>query len=750
MPLLEGETYEKYRAELLKKYRHLLKSLGKDISREKINMVRDAFDLSARAHDGMFRKSGEPYIFHPLAVAQIAVGELGLGPTSAVCALLHDVVEDTDMTLDDIEVRFGPKVASIIDGLTKISTVFDTVDKETSAQAENFKKMLLTLGEDLRVILIKLCDRLHNMRTLVSVSEKTKLKIASETLYIYAPLAHRLGLNAIKTEMEDLALKFTEPDLYKEISEKLAERKYSRQRYIKEFIEPLKLELEKAELDIVEIKGRPKSIYSIAQKMKKQQIPFEEVFDVFAIRVIVDSPFFLEKADCWKVYSIITDKYRSHSSRLRDWLSHPKSNGYEALHATVLGPKGKWVEVQVRSKRMDDIAERGLAAHWRYKEGHSDVTPQDRAFDNWLNRVKETLENQDLNALELVSEFKFSLLGEEIYLFTPKGDVKNLPAGSTALDFAFAIHSEVGLHTIGAKVNNKLAPINHPLKNGDIVEILTTQKPRANPDWLNTVKTGKARSKIREYLKSEKTRLASQGKEILERKFRSQGEDFNEKNVQKILKWFDFVSAAEFYHQVANGEIRTEKIRLKEILYQPAPARVPLKSKKKSTTDIPEPAKSKEGGKRSQSQIIIGDDYEMQYSLAKCCNPLPGDPIFGFITVGEGAKIHRTNCPNATRLMSQYGYRIIPASWRTDGYEKPFEATLSVKGIDDVGIVSKITDIISKDMEVNMRSINIQANDDGTFEGRLEVFLHSTKHLELLMEKIQGTHQYIQVNRLDD
>lgn len=742
MPLLEGDTYEKYRAELLRRYRQLLRSLGKNVSREKLNMVRDAFDLAARSHEGMVRKSGEPYIFHPLAVAQIAVGELGLGPTSAACALLHDVVEDTEITLEDIEHRFGPKVASIIDGLTKISTVFDTVDKDHSIQAENFKKMLLTLGEDLRVILIKLCDRLHNMRTLGSVSEKTKLKIASETLFIYAPLAHRLGLNAIKSEMEDLALKFTEPQLYREISSKLSESRTSRQRYIHEFIEPLKAELDKTDLNVVEIKGRPKSIHGIARKMKVQGVPFEEVYDVFAIRVIIDSPLFLEKADCWKVYSIITDKYRSHGNRLRDWLSQPKSNGYEALHATVLGPKGRWVEVQIRSKRMDDVAERGLAAHWRYKEGSKDVTPQDQAFDNWLSSVKETLENQDLSALELVSEFRFSLLGEEIYMFTPRGDVKNLPVGSTALDFAFAIHSEVGIHTIGAKVNNKLAPINHVLKNGDIVEILTTQKPRANAGWLNLVKTGRARSKIREFLKSEKTRLAGQGKEIVERKFRSQGEELNEKNIQKLIRHFGVNSAAEFYHQVANGEIKTEKIRLKELLYlKPTPAEKPAK---------PAAEKPAKENKRPQGQIIIGDDYEMQYNLAKCCNPLPGDPIFGFITVGEGVKIHRTNCPNAQRLLSQYGYRIIPASWRTDGYQKPFEAILSVSGIDDVGIVSKITDIISKDMEVNMRSINIQSKEEGTFEGRIEVFLHSTEHLELLMEKIQGTHQYIQVKRLDD
>jgi GTP pyrophosphokinase len=741
MPLLEGDTYEIYRTELLKRYRHLLRSLGKDVPKDKLNKVRDAFDLAARSHEGMVRKSGEPYIFHPLAVAQIAVSELGLGPTSVICALLHDVVEDTEITLDDIEHRFGPKVASIIDGLTKISTVFDNVDKEHSIQAENFKKMLLTLGEDLRVILVKLCDRLHNMRTLGSVSENTKLKIASETNFIYAPLAHRLGLNAIKTEMEDLALKFTEPELYREISHKLAETKLSRQRYIREFIEPLRVELEKTDMKVVEIKGRPKSIYGIARKMKVQQIPFEEVYDVFAIRVIIDSPLFLEKADCWKVYSIITDQYRSHANRLRDWLSQPKSNGYEALHATVLGPKGRWVEIQIRSKRMDDVAERGLAAHWRYKEGSSSITPQDQAFENWLSNVKDTLENQDLSALELVSEFRFSLLGEEIYLFTPKGDVKNLPLGSTALDFAFAVHSQIGLHTIGAKVNNKLVPISHVLKNGDIVEILTTQKSRANGGWLELVKTGKARSKIREFLKMEKTRLAGLGREMVERKLKSQGENITEKNIGLLMRHFHTTTAAEFYHKVANGDIKAEKLILKEIAV--------VKQTTKTTAATLKPGNTKKTTK-TKGQIVIGDDFEMSYQLAKCCNPLPGDPIFGFITVGEGVKIHRTSCPNAQRLMSQYGYRIIAASWRSDGYEKPFEAILSVSGIDDVGIVSKITDIISKDMEVNMRSINIKANEaEGTFEGRLEVFLHSKAHLDLLMEKIQGTHQYIQVTRLD-
>lgn len=745
MALLEGEIYTKYRAELIKQYKTLLKSLGKDVPKDKINMVRSAFDLASRAHEGTLRKSGEPYIFHPLAVAQIAVGELGLGPTSAVCALMHDVVEDTEYTIEDIEEKFGNKISSIIDGLTKISTVFDTVEKDSSIQAENFKKMLLTLGEDLRVILIKLCDRLHNMRTLGSVSEKTRLKIASETLYIYAPLAHRLGLYAVKTEMEDLSLMYMDPALYREISGKIAESKNARQRYIKEFIEPIKYELETSGLDITEIKGRPKSIYSIAQKMKNQAIPFEEVFDVFAVRIVVNSPYFLEKADCWKVYSIITDKYRSHTNRLRDWLSHPKSNGYEALHTTVLGPKGRWVEVQIRSKRMDDIAERGLAAHWKYKQGHEEKTPQDKAFDNWLSLVKETLENKDLSALDLVSEFKFNVLGEEIYIFTPRGDVKNLPVNSTALDFAFSIHSEVGKNTIGAKVNNKLVPINHVLKNGDIVEILTTQKPRVNPDWLNIVVTGRAKGKIREHLKAEKSRQSSLGKEIIERKFKNQGEVNNDKNIQKIVKHFGMNSAAELYHAVAIGEIRSDKLRLKEILS--------VESKVEENKKIKEPPKPKPKPVRKKTGgglIVIGDDFEMDYSLAKCCNPLPGDPIFGFVTVGEGVKIHRTNCPNATRLMSQYGYRIIPTQWRSDGYAKLFEAKLSVSGIDDVGIVSRITDIISKDMEVNMKSINISASDNGTFEGKMEVLLHNVSHLEELMDKIRATHQYIEVKRLDD
>jgi guanosine-3',5'-bis(diphosphate) 3'-pyrophosphohydrolase len=734
MALLDGDVYQLYRTDLLAKYRLLLRTLSGKVAKDKIKMVREAFDFAARAHEGTLRKSGEPYIFHPLAVAQIAAGELGLGATSVICALLHDVVEDTEITLEDIEHRFGDKVASIIGGLTKISVVFESVDSDASVQAENFKKMLLTLGEDLRVILIKLCDRLHNMRTLGSVTEKTKLKIASETMFIYAPLAHRLGLNAIRTEMEDLALKYTDPLAYRFISDKISETKQSRQRYIREFIDPLSEELRNSGLDIFEIKGRPKSIYSIHRKMNTQDIPFEEIYDAFAIRIIIDSQINHEKSDCWQVYSIITDKYRPHQGRLRDWLSRPKNNGYSALHTTVLGPKGRWVEVQIRSKRMDDIAERGLAAHWRYKaqQGVDSQTPQDNAFENWLNAVKETLENNDLTALDLVNEFKYSLLGEEMYVFTPKGEVKSMPVGSVALDFAFTVHTEVGLRTIGAKVNNKLVPMAQELKNGDIVEILTTQTPRAQVNWLELVKTGRARTKIREYLRDEKTKQAGRGKTIMERMFQKHDLSFTEKNMLLLNKYYGYQNSSEFFHAVAEGKIRMTRAVLLEILQTKLQKKEPIPQKER-----------KKGG-----QIIFGEDYEMPYSLARCCNPLPGEPIFGFVTVGDGARIHRTTCPNASKLMSQYGYRIIPATWQ-EGYNNAFDAQISVRGIDDVGIVSRITDIISKDLQVNMKSINIRANEDGTFGGQIDVMVNNSDDLKELVNRIKSTHKYIEVERIE-
>lgn len=735
MALLDGEVYEEYRHDLLNKYRLLLRTLSGKIAKDKTKSIRQAFDYAARAHEGTVRKSGEPYIFHPLAVAQIAAGELGLGATSVICALLHDVVEDTEITLDDIERKFGSKVSDIIGGLTKISVVFETVDADASIQAENFKKMLLTLGEDLRVILIKLCDRLHNMRTLGSVPDKTKLKIASETMFIYAPLAHRLGLNAIKTEMEDLALKYTDPVTYRFISDKISETKQSRQRYIREFIEPIRNELQHSGLEIKEIKGRPKSIFSIHRKMQQQDIPFEEVYDGFAIRIILQTDIYSEKADCWRAYSIITDKYRPHQGRLRDWISRPKNNGYSALHTTVLGPKGRWVEVQIRSKRMDDIAERGLAAHWRYKSEQGEKiisTPQDDAFDHWLNAVKDTLENNDLSAMDLVNEFKNTLLGEDIYVFTPKGDVKSMPMGSVALDFGFAIHTEVGLTTIGAKVNNKLVPISQELKSGDIIEILTTSKPRATQQWLNIVKTGRAKTKIREFLRDERTKLAGRGKSIMERMFQKHEIPFTDKHIQLLNKHFGYPNSSEFFNAVAQGKIRMMKESLMAILEE------------KVNSDKTQTKKDK----KKQQQIVFGEDYEMPYSLARCCNPLPGESIFGFVTVGDGVKIHRTTCPNAEKLMSQYGYRIIPATWQ-NLYDESFDANISVRGVDDVGIVSKITDIISRDLEVNMKSINIKANNDGTFGGTIEILVQNKDHLTELVSTIKKAHKYIEVERIE-
>ena len=512
--------------EIVKRYRHLLRSCKRTLEKGDKKTIREAFELSLEAHKDMRRKSGEPYIFHPLAVAQIAAEEIGLGTTSVVCALLHDTVEDTHISLADINHKFGEKVAKIIDGLTKISNVFDT--ETNSPQAENFRKMLLTLSDDVRVILIKLADRLHNMRTLDSMSRKNQLKIASETKYIYAPLAHRLGLYAIKTELEDLALKFTEEEQYKSIASKLLETKTQRTKYIKLFTEPIIEEVEHQGFKF-EIKGRPKSIYSIYNKMRTKHVAFEEVYDLFAIRVIVDSPPESEKADCWKVYSIVTDFYRPNPDRLRDWVSTPKANGYESLHTTVMGPKGRWVEVQIRSKRMDEIAEKGFAAHWKYKEtggAHSD-----NDFERWLQQVREILENPDSNALDFLDDFKLNLFAEEVFVFTPKGELRKLPANATALDFAFDIHTGIGSHCIGAKVNNKLVPLNHKLANGDQVEIITSSKQRPNEDWLAYVVTAKAKAKIKDILKEEKKKIAEDGREALQRKFQHQKVAFTSENI---------------------------------------------------------------------------------------------------------------------------------------------------------------------------------------------------------------------------
>ncbi|MBC7381738.1 MAG: bifunctional (p)ppGpp synthetase/guanosine-3',5'-bis(diphosphate) 3'-pyrophosphohydrolase [Bacteroidia bacterium] len=726
---------EKENKDIVKEYRNLLRSIRRVLTKEDRNKIREAFELSLEAHKNMRRKSGEPYILHPLAVAQICAAEMGLGVTSVICALLHDTVEDTDITLDLIKLKFGERVSIIIDGLTKIAGVFDQPDR--SIQAENFKKMLLTLSDDVRVILIKLADRMHNMRTLDSMSPKSQLKIASETAYVYAPLAHRLGLYAVKTELEDLATKYLQADNYNFVKNKLNETKVQRNKYIRSYIEPLMEDMDKAGF-VYEIKGRPKSIHSILNKMKKQNIPFEEVYDLFAIRIIVDTEYENEKSDCWKVYSIVTDHYTPNPDRLRDWVSTPKANGYESLHTTVMGPKGRWVEVQIRTKRMDEIAEKGFAAHWKYKDTAQNV---DNSLESWLSRVREILENPDANALEFLDDFKLALYSEEIFVFTPKGDLKKLPSESTVLDFAFDIHSDLGTKCIGAKLNNKLVPINHRLSNGDQVEILSSAKQKPSEDWLNFVVTAKAKSKIRDYFKQIRLHASAMGKEILERKFKNAKIPFNSDALQDLMRHFKLKSVSELYYQVANEIIDRTKMDIEGILH--------LERIKPAETHVP--AKQKPAAAIPNDAILLGDnDTTMEYSFAKCCNPIPGDEIFGFVTVGEGVKIHRTNCSNAVALMSNYGYRIIKAKWAKVSLNagKAFLTSIKISGIDSVGIVNIITNIISKQLQINMRSISVTSNE-GMFEGNIFLEVHDTQQLDNIMKAIEDASELITVSRVD-
>jgi len=723
--------------EIIKRYRHLLRAAKRVTTKADKKLIRDAFELAVEHHKEMRRKSGEPYIFHPLAVAQIAAEEIGLGATSIACALMHDLVEDTEVDLDFIKNKFGVQIAAIIDGLTKISGVFD---EKNSPQAENFRKMLLTLSDDVRVILIKICDRLHNMRTLEFMSRNSQLKIASETLYLYAPLAHRLGIYSLKTEMEDLALKYTEPEKYREISKKLSQTKEDRDKFIKAFVKPIKLEL--GEMDMkFEIKGRPKSIYSIYNKMKKQQVSFEQVYDLFAIRIILDSSNENEKKDCWNAYSVVTSIYKPNTERLRDWISTPKSNGYESLHITVMGPMGRFVEVQIRTQRMDELAERGYAAHWKYKENAKEISN----YDNWLNNIREMLENPENSALDFVEEFHTNFLSEEVFVFTPTGDLKKLPVKATALDFAFDIHSDIGAKCIGAKVNNKIVPLSHVLQNGDQVEIITSAKQKPNKDWLNYVVTGKAKHRIKHLLKEEKRNVAELGKEILIRKFKSEKVDFSKENILTICNYFKAQSELDFYFMISKEVIAKEKLKIRQILNEEQiHQREHLVGSNKNTDKL-----KHENVK--QDAIIIGDDnIQMDYSMAKCCSPLPGDEIIGFVTIGEGIKIHRSNCKNAISLMSQYSYRVIKSHWASDKLLLPesYETLLKITGIDGVGIVSKITDIISKDLQVNMKSISFESFD-GTFVGNLTVFLKDTSHLQALIDKLKAIDPYMQVTRLN-
>ncbi len=727
---------EAEKQEILKRYRALLRASKSTLQKGDKKEIRKAFEMAVESHKDMRRKSGEPYIYHPIAVAQIAAEEIGLGTTSIVCALLHDVVEDTDITLEDIEREFGKKAAKIIDGLTKISGVFDY---NSSLQAENFRKMLLTLADDVRVILIKLADRLHNMRTMDFMPRQKQLKIASETIYLYAPLAHRLGLYAIKSELEDLSMKYLEPDTYKYIATQLNEKKAERNAFIKAFIEPIKGVLEEQEL-VANVYGRPKSIHSIWNKMKKKSIPFEEVYDLFAIRIILDSAPEHEKADCWKAYSIVTDLYRPNPDRLRDWVSSPKGNGYESLHTTVMGPKGQWVEVQIRTQRMNEIAEKGFAAHWKYKEASND-----NGLDQWIQKVREMLSNPEANALDFLDDFKMNLFSDEIFIFTPKGALLQLPLGATALDFAFEIHTDVGAKCIGAKVNHKLVPLSHKLQNGDQVEIITSGKQVPKEDWLNIVVTAKAKSKIKSSLKEEKRRIAENGKEILERKLKSLKITYNTDNLNKLTYFFKLQSTQDLFIQVYEG-----KIELKDLKDYLASEK---EIENRSTDKVPQEGQHIEAllnkVKGPESDILlIGEDLQkIDYTLAACCNPIPGDDVFGFVTVNEGIKIHRVNCPNAAQLMANYGYRIVKAKWNRQK-ELTFLTGLHIVGIDDVGLINNITKVISNDFKVNMRSITVDTND-GIFEGSIKVFVNDKEHLDQLISNLLEVKGVTGVTRFD-
>ncbi|MGI4805275.1 MAG: RelA/SpoT family protein, partial [Janthinobacterium lividum] len=725
---------EAEKKEILKRYRSLLRACKSKLQKGDERMIRKAFEVAVESHQDMRRKSGEPYIYHPIAVAHIAAEEIGLGPTSIACALLHDVVEDTDVTLDDIERDFGKKVAKIIDGLTKISGVFDT---NSSLQAENFRKMLLTLADDVRVILIKLADRLHNMRTMEFMPRDKQLKLSSETIYLYAPLAHRLGLYAIKSEMEDLSMKYMEPETYQFIKKKLNEKKAEREKFIGDFIKPVKTLLQDQHLN-ADVFGRPKSIHSIWNKMKKKNIPFEEVYDLFAIRIILDSTPETEKADCWKAYSDVTDIYRPNPDRLRDWISSPKANGYESLHTTVMGPRGQWVEIQIRTNRMNEIAEKGFAAHWKYKESSTE-----NGLDQWIFKVREMLKNPETNALDFLDDFKMNLFSDEIFIFTPKGALVQLPLNATALDFAFEIHSDVGAKCIGAKVNHKLVPLSYKLQNGDQVEIITSGKQTPKEDWLNFVVTAKAKSKIKSALKEEKRKIAEEGKEILERKMKSIKLSYTSDNLYKLSYFFKLQTTQDLFYKVALGQID-----LKDLREYVASEKI-IEHKPQEKIDAEQIQTLIRNVKTKDSDILlIGEEMQkIDYRLASCCNPIPGDDVFGFVTVGEGIKIHQTNCPNATKLMSNYGYRIVKAKW-TNQQELAFLTGLRIKGIDDVGLINKLTTVISNDFKVNMRSLTVDSND-GIFEGTIMIYVHDKEHLDNLIKKLKLVRGVTTVARFD-
>lgn len=738
------EYIEKENAEITKAYKQLLKVSYTTLNDDDKKLIRSAFEVALDGHKNQRRKSGEAYIFHPLAVAKIVAQQIGLDATSIAAALLHDVVEDSaDYVIEDIEKRFGKTVATIVDGLTKISSLSKEKDMDVSLQAENFRKMLLTLNDDIRVIIIKIADRLHNMQTMNSMSYDKQMKIASETLYIYAPLAHRIGLYNIKTELEDLGLKYTEPDVYKDILSKIKESKEDQDIYIQQFSEVIKNSLDKENLEYT-IKGRPKSIFSIRRKMLSQGVPFDEVYDKFAIRIIYksDSESKTEKFLAWKIYSIVTDHFRPNPIRLRDWISSPKGTGYEALHITVMGPKGRWVEVQIRSERMNEIAEKGYAAHYKYKQG----SEKEDNLESWINRLQEALENPETNAVDFVEQFKLNLYSKEIFVFTPNGELKSLPKGATALDFAFNIHTEVGMKTRGAKVNGKLVTLSHELKSGDQVDIITAENAKPNPNWLDYATTARARSKIKSALKEDKKRVGEDGKEILRRKLKQLKINLDEESINEMVRYFKLKTSLDLFYRIGVGSI--DNIMLKNYASSRSNALIKyIKNKISRKATITKEELEKDEITIKYDSLVFGKEEEkLEYKLANCCNPIPGDDVFGFLTVNEGIKVHKYNCPNAVSLQSNYAYRIMPAKW-IDSSQQEFLAKIVITGIDHIGLVNEITSIISENMHVNMKSISFESND-GLFSGKINMVVKNNTIIRKLLEKLKKINGIDKVTRV--
>lgn len=720
---------EKENKAIAQEYKELLRISYQTLTPTDKKLIRKAFDVAVDAHKEQRRKSGEAYIFHPIAVAKIVASEIGLGATSIAAALLHDVVEDTPMTVEDIERLFNPKVAQLVEGLTKISLV--QKDLNASMQAENFRKMILTLNDDVRVILIKLADRLHNMQTMDSMAEYKQTKIASETLYIYAPLAHRLGLYNIKTKLEDLGLKYTEPAVYEDIVSKIRETKEEQDAYIKDISDVLKKSLDNEDIDYI-IKGRPKSIYSIRRKMRAQNVSFDEVYDKFALRIVYKADPHDEKFIAWKIYSIVTDHYRPSPSRLRDWISSPKSTGYEALHITVMGPKGRWVEVQVRSERMDEIAEKGYAAHYKYKNGAT----EESGLDVWLNLLREALENQETNAVDFVEDFKMNLYSKEIFVFTPKGEIKSLPKGATSLDFAFSIHSEIGIKTRGTRVNGRLVPLNHELKSGDQVEVITSANQKPTVNWLEYVTTSRAKNKIKNVLNENTKKIAEEGKELLTRKLKHLKITISEQVINELVNFFKLKTSLDLFYRVGIGAIENQQ--LKDYAAQKGNTIInffknKIKRNKDTTAaeDIHKPVISS-----NYDMLVFGTEHDkLDYKLSQCCNPIPGDDVFGFVTINEGIKVHKKDCPNAIGMQSNYAYRIMSAKW-IDSSQEEFKAIINITGMDVLGLTNQLTKVISNNMSVNIQSISL-STDAGIFHGQIAVIVKNNTILKKMINAIK-------------